>query len=130
MNASAIKSRLSQLIAVAAIIVVGAVVILVTTSGPPSVSSTASTSGSSGSGDAVDIKNFKFIPPDLTVKAGTKLAVTNEDTAEHTLTSDDGAFDSGDLGQGDKATITLSKPGTFTYHCDFHAFMTGTITVK
>lgn len=130
MNSTSIKSRLSQIIAVAAVIVVGAVVIVIATNGP-TVTSTADTGVSSGSGDAVEISDFKYDPPDLSVSTGSKVTFTNEDTAMHTATSDtEGAFDTDDLAQGDSATVTLDKPGTFTYYCRFHSFMKGTITVK
>lgn len=135
MNSHPTKNRLPQIAAVAMVIVIGAAVILLATSGPPSAStSAASGSGSSsspGSGNAVDISNFKYAPADLTVAAGTKVTFTNSDTAAHTATSDTGGvFDTGTLQKGDSKAVTLSKPGTYTYYCRFHSFMHGTITVK
>ena len=61
--------------------------------------------------------------------AGTTLTVTNADSDAHTLTADDGSFDTGTIDPGASATITLDQPGTYTYHCNFHQSMTGTITV-
>ncbi|HKR98921.1 MAG TPA: cupredoxin family copper-binding protein [Candidatus Dormibacteraeota bacterium] len=89
-------------------------------------------SGSSGgSGDAVSIRNFKFSPGTLTVKSGTKVTVTNNDSTAHTATSDDGSsFDTGDIDPGSSKTITLSKAGTVKYHCSIHPFMHGTIVVQ
>ncbi|CAN5494375.1 hypothetical protein BH10ACT11_BH10ACT11_00560 [soil metagenome] len=131
MNPSSIKSRLSQITAVAAVIVIGAVVILIATGGPSSGGATADAGGASGKGDTVDISNFKYDPPDLTVMAGSKVTFTNSDTAAHTATSDtEGAFDTDTLQKGDSKAVTLDKPGTFTYYCRFHSFMHGTITVK
>ena len=59
--------------------------------------------------------------------AGTTLTVTNADSDPHTLTADDGSFDTGRIDPGTSATITLDQPGTYTYHCNFHESMTGTI---
>ena len=85
---------------------------------------------SSGGSDAVTIQNFKFGPASLTVKAGAKVTVTNSDRTTHTATADGGAFDTGDLDPGASKTITLSKAGTYPYHCQIHSFMKGTIVVN
>jgi plastocyanin len=77
----------------------------------------------------VAIDNFAFGPPKLTVKVGTRVTFTNHDGTAHTATADQGSFDSGTLNQGQSMTIQFNKPGIFTYHCSFHAFMTGSIDV-
>lgn len=79
---------------------------------------------------ALTIKNFAFMPKDLTMKVGQTLVVTNLDSAVHTITSDDGSFDSGDLNKGETFRFTFTKAGTFSYFCDLHQYMTGTITVS
>ncbi|MGI8429904.1 MAG: cupredoxin domain-containing protein [Solirubrobacteraceae bacterium] len=101
--------------------------------GPSSAPSSASTpapaaSVSSGAG-AVQISNYDFKPKALTVKVGTRLTWTNHDSTAHTATADQGTFDTGTLNQGQSKTIDFSRPGTYTYHCVFHAFMTATIKV-
>lgn len=75
------------------------------------------------------IANYAFHPPALTVRAGTVVTVTNVDSTAHTATARSGAFDSGTLQHGQTARITLKKPGTYAFYCQFHAFMTGTIKV-
>jgi plastocyanin len=82
-------------------------------------------------GDAIGLKiaNYAFAPAALTVKVGTRITVTNSDSTAHTATSSSGAFDSGTLKQGQSSHFTLKKAGTYTYICQFHAFMTGTINV-
>lgn len=136
MNPDSIRTRLSSIAAVAAVIVVGAVAIVIATGGPPSAESSssgasASSGASSTAGDKVDIANFKYAPPDLSVSAGSKVTFTNSDSAAHTATSKTGGvFDTNTLQQGDSKAVTLSKPGTYPYYCRFHAFMSGTITVK
>ena len=86
----------------------------------------SSTSGA----DTVTISDFKFAPATLTVKAGAKVTVTNDDSATHTATADGGAFDTGDLDQGASKTITLSKAGRYAYHCQIHPYMKATIVVQ
>ncbi|MFG3365350.1 cupredoxin family copper-binding protein [Streptomyces sp. NPDC048156] len=98
-----------------------------------SASASASVSSSeSGKGEVrVTIKDFAFQPAELEVGPGTKITVTNEDSAPHTLTADDKSFDTGDLAQGESATITApSKPGSYSYICTVHPNMKGTLTVR
>ena len=102
-----------------------------------SPSASASSSGSSsqaasgGSSSAVTIKDFKFSPASLTVKDSARVAVTNEDSTAHTATADDGhSFDTGTLADGASKTISVSKPGSYAYHCSIHPFMHGTLVVK
>jgi len=98
-------------------------------SAKPSGSSSQTTSA--GASIAVKISNFKFSPASLTVKQGAGVTVTNEDSAAHTVTADDGhSFDTGDLSQGATQTISVSKPGSYPYHCTIHPFMHGTLVVK
>jgi plastocyanin len=82
------------------------------------------------SGGAIKIVSFKYMPATITVKAGSKIAVANRDTAEHTITADDNSFDAGTINPGENKILTVTKPGTFAYHCAFHAFMHGTIIVS
>lgn len=75
------------------------------------------------------IENYGYHPDSLTVRAGTTVTVVNRDMTQHTLTANDGAFDTGTLQPGQARRLRLRRPGRFPYHCEFHAFMTGTITV-
>jgi plastocyanin len=70
-----------------------------------------------------------YMPMRLTVKAGAKVTFTNYDQTAHTATSLTHGFDTGTIKPGDNATVILAKPGTYKYHCLFHAFMVATITV-
>lgn len=89
-------------------------------------------SGGSAAPDAISIKNFMFSPMTLTVSPGAKITVTNEDSATHTLTATgDKAFDTGEVDPGKTVTFTApSKAGTYSYLCDIHQYMTGTLVVK
>jgi plastocyanin len=78
---------------------------------------------------ALKISNYAYQPPKLSVKAGTKIVVTNKDATAHTVTGRTGGFDSGTVNPGKSKSFTITKPGTYTFYCQFHAFMTGTVTV-
>lgn len=80
--------------------------------------------------NSVELKDFAFNPPTLTVKAGTTVTFTNNDLTGHTVTADDGSFESDILGQGDSTTIMFDTPGTFGYHCTPHPNMKLTVTVE
>lgn len=81
-------------------------------------------------GTAVSIVDFAFQPASLMIASGTTVTWTNTGSAPHTATADDGSFDSGQLTSGQSFSQTLSTPGTFTYHCSVHPFMTAMITVS
>ena len=65
------------------------------------------------------------------MKAGTKITVSNADSAPHTVTDEGAArsFDSGTIRGMQAGSVTFTKPGTFKYYCEFHATMKGTVTV-
>lgn len=81
-------------------------------------------------GAQVSIKGFAFTPAAVTVKKGDSVTWTNNDSPAHTVTANDGDFDSGELSPGESFTQKFAKAGTFAYHCEIHASMTGTVTVK
>ena len=90
-----------------------------------------------------NVQDYQFVPPTLTIKAGTEVRWNNIGTVAHTVTSDSSAlFGSGQMaapggggGYGGPNTNggfyihTFATPGTFTYHCTNHPQMTGTVTV-
>jgi len=79
---------------------------------------------------AVQIANFTFKNPVITVKPGTTVTWTNADDIPHTVVSKDGLFKSKVLDSGDKFSFTFAKPGQFGYFCSIHPHMTGTVIVK
>jgi plastocyanin len=86
--------------------------------------------GGAAANAAVEIADFAFSPESLEVEAGTTVTWINNDSAPHTVTSDDGAFDSGTLETGDTFSFTFDEAGTFAYHCDIHPRMTATVEVS
>jgi plastocyanin len=80
---------------------------------------------------SVNIIDFDFAPPDITVPAGTKVTWTNKDASSHTV-ADEGrrAFSSEVLRTGNSFSFTATSPGTIRYLCTLHPLMKGTITVR
>jgi plastocyanin len=60
---------------------------------------------------------------------GTIVTWTNTDTEAHTVTADDGLFDSGVLEPGQSYSTWLGGSGTVTYHCEIHPDMKGSVVV-
>ena len=77
----------------------------------------------------VSIKNMAFSPVSLTVSAGATVTWTNNDTTAHTVTADNGSFDSGNIAVGAKYSKVFSSAGTFSYHCTLHPEMRGTVVI-
>ena len=82
----------------------------------------------------VDVKTFQFAPDTLRVSVGTTVRWTNQDDIEHTVTAGspserDASFNAPLAKKGATAERTFDRTGTFTYFCDRHQFMRGTITV-
>lgn len=87
------------------------------------------TSTASSSQLSVTIKDFKFNPATVIVKAGETIIWTNEDSVQHTATFTE-KFDSGNLDAGKSFSHTFNEAGTFDYICSFHPYMKGKIIVK
>jgi plastocyanin len=101
-----------------------------------SSSSAGAPAGLSGGTGAVPkntviIKNFMFMPSNLSVSVGTKVKFINEDSTPHTVVgSGPSAFiKSGDLSQNQTYSVTFTKAGAFDYICSIHPYMKGTVTV-
>jgi plastocyanin len=79
--------------------------------------------------NSVSIKNFAFAPGTIRVKVGTTVTWTNNDQDAHTVTAMDRSFSSRPLNTGDTYHYTFNKPGSYTYLCTIHPFMTATVVV-
>lgn len=78
----------------------------------------------------VDIGDFAFTPQNLTINTGDTVVWTNRDSEVHTVTSNDGDFDSGNLDEGEDYSMTFNEEGTYDYHCTLHPDMIGRIIVE
>jgi plastocyanin len=89
------------------------------TSGPATASATTMT-----------IANMSFGQP-ITVSPGAQVTIKNDDSAEHSVTSDtSGKFDV-DVEGNEQGTLTApTEPGEYAFHCTYHPSMHGTLIVK
>lgn len=131
-----LQTSFNRLVAILGVALIVATVVVLATSGKVGGgSSTAASTGPAKAVDKVEIKDFKFAPPAITVAVGTTVTWTNTDSSPHTATSGaspsaDGVFDTDIIKQGQSKTVKLSKAGTFTYYCALHPFMQATVTVR
>jgi len=79
----------------------------------------------------IEIKEYKYIPEQVTVAAGTKVTWINRDEIPHTVDVDDGktGFRSPALDTDETYSYTFTTPGTYKYLCRLHTKMTGTVIV-
>jgi plastocyanin len=103
-----------------------------TTAMSPSATSTAqATAVPPATGAAsMTITNMSFGEP-ITVSPGAQVTIKNDDSAEHSVTSDtSGKFDV-DVEGKEQATLTApTEPGEYAFHCTYHPSMHGTLIVK
>src|SRR3954447_5854080 len=86
-------------------------------------------SGEASKSEKVDIVEFTYQPDPVVVQVGGKVIWQNQDTAPHTATADDGSFDTGTIEKGKIGSETFKEAGTFTYFCQIHPTMHGTVEV-
>jgi len=86
-------------------------------------------SGEAAKAEKVQIVEFTYEPDPVVVQVGGKVTWQNEDSAPHTATADDGSFDTGTIEQGKLGSATFKEAGTFTYFCEIHPTMHGTVEV-
>jgi plastocyanin len=87
-------------------------------------------------GDSIEVEaeDFQFSVANLVVHVGATVEWTNKDNAPHSVTSDDGLWDSGLLGRDESFSFTFDTPGTYAYYCSAHggpggSGMSATVTV-
>jgi plastocyanin len=71
-----------------------------------------------------------YDPKTLNVKVGDTVEWDfNDSSSPHTVTAQDGSFDSCTQNAGFKFMVTFTKAGDVPYHCTLHSAMTGDIKV-
>jgi plastocyanin len=83
-------------------------------------------------GAGTNISSRGFSPNTVTASVSANNTVTwvNDDSSPHTVTADDGSFNSGNIAPGQSFSYTFTTPGTYKYHCTYHPWMTATVVVK
>ena len=79
---------------------------------------------------AVDFQISGYAFPVLTTAPGRKITIADADGEPHSVTADDGTFDSGTFDSHAPGTLVApTKPGTYPMHCSVHPTMHGILTV-
>lgn len=78
---------------------------------------------------AVSVVDDEFLPAALEVTVGQEVVWTNDGEAAHTVTAEDGSFDSGIVAAGATFRRTFEEPGTVAYLCAVHPGMTAEVRV-
>jgi len=99
-----------------------------TTSEEPSGNAPAP-SGEAVRAEKVRIVDFFYDPDPVTIQVGGKVNWQNEDSDPHTATADDGSFDTGTIEEGKLKSETFKDAGTYSYFCEIHPEMHGTVEV-
>jgi uncharacterized repeat protein (TIGR01451 family) len=74
--------------------------------------------------------SWGYAPPSITIHVGDTVIWTNAGSYAHTVTADDGSFDSGQVNAGATFSMTFNTAGTYAYHCSPHPWMKGTVVVQ
>ena len=119
-----------------ALVVVLAVLVVVSIAAAQSSPDQGQSPSSSGQADpaqntnlTVSIHDHAFDPSELSVAPKTTVTWVNNDTVAHTVTADDGLFDSGALQPGGAYNVWFKGSGQVAYHCTIHPDMKGSLVV-
>lgn len=103
-----------------------------TTAAPAGDESTTTTASGDSKADEYVVVAKDFSLTDLTVEPGEEFTLDNQGETTHTLTADDGSFDSGEVAAGSQSDPLTppDTPGEYAFHCEIHDSMTATLTVE
>jgi len=79
---------------------------------------------------SIEMRQQSFIPEKVVVKPGATVMWTNDDTIPHSVTANDGSFDSGPILPGQSFKWVANANGDVAYHCIYHPSMTATLTLQ
>lgn len=132
-------------IAVAVIVIIGGVIAAGgmkknSSSAPITASTSSAKTSTSPSADsnavattAVKIENYMFGPMTTKVKVGDTVTWTNMDAVHHNVVADQKTADGPNgplIGKGETYSFKFTKAGTYTFHCEPHPYMHGTVVVE
>lgn len=92
----------------------------------------ADCAGAAGERVIVDIGDFVFEPPTVSVSACDEIVWTNTHDQAHTSTGNGGfEWSTGNIAPGSNAApIVFDTPGDYSYICALHPFMKGSVEVS
>jgi plastocyanin len=92
--------------------------------------SEATSAPASASAATITIASMNYGDP-VTVPPGAQIAIKNNDSVEHSVTSDAAGKFTVDVDGNEQGTLTApSEPGEYAFHCKYHPSMHGTLIVK
>jgi plastocyanin len=89
----------------------------------------AAAKGGEGAAKA-EIRTMVFGPKRIEIPVGGTVTWTNNDPLVHTITADDGSWDSGPIEPGKTWSRTFTQPGEYAFHCTPHPFMKALVVVR
>jgi plastocyanin len=83
-----------------------------------------------GPATAAEIHGMTFAPNRIAIAPGATIRWANNDQVVHTVTADDGSWDSGPIEPGATWRHTFERAGDYSFHCTPHPFMKGVVVVR
>ena len=133
------QKKLTFIVVVVVVIIIGGVVAAggmkkaaTQTTTKSSSTSSAPTEGAVATMD-IKIENYMFLPMVTKVKVGDTVTWTNMDAVHHNVVADQKSADAPNgplIGKGETYSFKFTKAGTYTFHCEPHPYMHGTVVVE
>ncbi len=79
---------------------------------------------------SVQIEDFTFAPETIRIQAGETVTWINRDRVRHNVVFNETGESGRMLNQGQRWSYAFDEPGTYSYYCGPHPFMTGTVVVE
>jgi plastocyanin len=77
----------------------------------------------------IEIRGFAYLPENPKINPGDVVIWINRDIVPHTVTAEDGNWDSGSIEAGGEWRMTVGQDTTGSYFCRFHPSMTGSLAI-
>ena len=115
-------------------VIAGLTLVACASTASPAATTAVSAAPATAATATVTIKGFAFSPATLNIAKGTKVTITNQDSATHTFTSGANRTKDGKIDQqitgGTDGTVTFDQAGTFEIFCSIHSSMKMTVNVQ
>jgi plastocyanin len=73
-----------------------------------------------GAAPPINMRSDTFDVTEVHVAPGQTVMWNNSSNQTHTVTADDGSFDSGDVNAGANFRMEFDAPGSYPYFCEYH----------
>jgi plastocyanin len=79
---------------------------------------------------AAEIYRYAYTEYRVEIARGATIEWTNRDDVMHTVSADDGSWNSGAIPPGARWRARFDEPGVYPFHCGPHPFMKGVVVVR